>query len=265
MPVQPGWYEQGTPGTSSTGHTVTLTGASGNTDPRQFFTAEDIEKARREERDKLYGRISKADDRFKTLEEEIGTLRDAAAQRAAAEAQARQEAAETLRIKQEEELSARELIQQREQEWQQRFTKFQEEQERARVMYEKDKEHLALKNYIERRAREEMAADNIGDELIDFITGNNPEEVEASIVLLREKTKRILDGIREGQQQVRAGMPGVQGTGQPPLGTPLDNLSGQQNRQMSLEEIEAIPQSEWHKWRGTFGLTGSGSDKGLYA
>lgn len=261
-----GWYTSG--GTSTAPAPVTITaggGTGGSAEPRQFFTSEDIERARREERDKLYGRISRSDEKFRTLEEEVAALRQAAEQRALAEQQAREEAAETLRRKQEDELSARQLIEQREREWQDRFTQFQREQELARVAYEKDKQHLALKNYIERRAREEMANELIGDELIDFINGNNEEEVEASITVLRDKTKRILDGIREGQQQARAGMQGVQGTGAPPVGGPLDNLSAPSQREMTLEELKAIPPSQWGNYRGQFGLTGSDSNQGLYA
>lgn len=265
-----GWYNQGvTTGGSASNVTITSAPDGGRggsaAEPRQFFTAEDIERARQQERDKLYGRITRSDERFRTLEEEVTSLRQAAQERAAAEQQAREEAAETLRRKQEDELSARQLIEQREREWQDRFSKFQQEQEIARVAYEKDKQHLALKNYIERRAREEMANELIGDELIDFINGNNEEEVEASILILRDKTKRILDGIREGQQQARAGMQGVQGTGAPPAGGPLDNLSAPSQREMTLEELRAIPPSQWGNYRGQFGLTGSDSNQGLYA
>lgn len=251
-------YTSGTSGTQYYVPTTTTNVVS----PYQF-TAEDIEKARREERDKLYGRISKSDEKFKTLEEEIGALREAAAQRAAAEENARTQAEEAIRKQQEDELTARQLIEQREAEWQDRFNRFQAEQDAARAAYERDKQHLALKNYIERRAREEMSADNIAEELIDFINGNNEEEVENSITNLRAKTQRILDGIREGQSQLRAGMPGVSGAAAPPAGAPMDNLTGQ-TRQLTPEEIRNIPMSEWHKHRQSFGLTSADSNQGLY-
>lgn len=255
-------YTSGT--TSGTYYVPTTTAGTSTTQLSQYqFTAEDIEKARREERDKLYGRISKSDERFKTLEEEINALREAAAQRAAAEEQARIEAENAIRKQQEDELTARQLIEQREAEWQERFNRFQQEQDAARAAYERDKQHLSLKNYIERRAREEMAADNIAEELIDFINGNDEEEVENSITNLRAKTQRILDGIREGQSQLRAGMPGVSGAAAPPAGAPLDNLTGQ-TRQLTPEEIRNIPMSEWHKHRQSFGLTSADSNQGLY-
>lgn len=229
----------------------------------QFFTAEDIEKARREERDKLYPRISKQDERFKSLEEELSSLRTDRDRRAAEEEMHRKAAEDALRAKSEEELSAKQLIEQREREWNDRFDQVKREQEQARLMYEKDQQYLQLRNYIERRAREELSNELIGDELIDFITGNTEAEVESSIVILRDKTKRILDGMREGQAQTRASMPGVALTGQPPMGGPLDNVSGQ-NRQMTEEDIRGIPMSEWHKFRQQIGLDNASSNRGLY-
>jgi DNA repair exonuclease SbcCD ATPase subunit len=242
---------------------VVGTGGSGNVSNPQFFTAEDIEKARREERDKLYGRISKTDEKFKSLEDEVASLRQITKEREAAEAAARQAAEEALRAQQQEELSAKQLIEQREAEWKQRFEEIERKREKDRMIYERDQEFLRLKNYIERRAREEMANETIGDELIDFITGNNEAEVEQSIIMLREKTERILNGVREGQQQSRAAMPGVSASGQPPMGGPLDNLSGQ-TKQLTDEDIKSIPMSDWHEFRRRIGLSNTDSNQGLY-
>lgn len=230
----------------------------------QFFTAEDIEKARREERDKLYGRISKTDDKFKTLEDEVAALRQTAQQREASESAARQAADEALRAQQQEELSAKELIKQRESEWQQRFEEMERKRENDRLIYEKDKAYQEMRNYIIRRSGEETSQGLIGPELIDFITGETPEQVEASIVILRDKTKRILEGIREGQNQARAGMPGVSPSGQPPVGGPLDNITGQQTQQLSAADIARIPMSQWHEARQQLGLGSGDSNQGLY-
>lgn len=230
----------------------------------QFFTHEDIEKARREERDKLYGRISKTDEKFKTLEDEVAALRQTAQQRSDAEAAARQAADDALRAQQQEELSAKELISQREAEWKQRFEEMERKRENDRLIYEKDKAYQEMRNYIIRRSGEETAQGLVGPELIDFIVGETPEQVEASIVILRDKTKRILEGIREGQQQNRAGMPGVSTSGQPPAGGPLDNLTGQQTQQLSAADIARIPMSQWHEARQQLGLGSGDSNQGLY-
>jgi len=252
----------GTNTVSLTPQNYTISGGGGG-NSQQLFTAEDIERARREERDKLYGRITKTDERYKTLEDEVAALRKSADERAAAEQRAREATAELERQRAEEEMSSRQLIESREKEWQDRFADFQRKQEAAQAAYERDRQHLALKNYIERRAREELSGDHIADELIDFINGNNEAEVEESIVNLRAKTNSILENIRAGQQQVRAGMPGVSNTSAPPAGAPLDNITGQQ-RQLTPEEIRNIPMSEWGKHRAAFGLTSADSNQGLY-
>jgi ParB-like chromosome segregation protein Spo0J len=231
--------------------------------PNQFFTVEDIEKARREERDKLYGRISRTDERFKTLEEELVSLKADRDRRVEDEAQHRAQAEALLKAKSEEELSAKQLIEQREKEWNDRFQKMTEQQEIDKALQAKEREFIALQSYIQRRAAEEQIGETIGGELLEFINGNNEQEVEASITKLREKTQSILNGIRDGQQQARASLPGVSMTGAPPSGGPLDNISGQQ-RQLSPEDIAKIPMSEWHKFRSQIGIDGAGSNRGLY-
>jgi hypothetical protein len=248
--------------TITTGTTTDNLTYNAGTLSNQFFTAEDIEKARREERDKLYGRITRSDERFRTLEEELKSLAADRDRRAAEEERHRQEAQAAVQAKEQEELSAKQLIEAKEKEWSERLELVRKEQEQQRVVYEKDQQYLQLKNYIERRAREETAADTIAPELMDFINGNTPEEVESSITLLREKTQRILNGIREGTMQTRAAMPGVSTAGQPPTGGPLDNTPG--TKTMTPEDIAAIPPNEWHKYRAQLGLENAGSNRGMY-
>jgi hypothetical protein len=233
------------------------------TPPNQFFTADDIEKARREERDKLYGRITRTDEKFRTLEDELKSLQADRDTRQAEEERRRQEATDALKAKDEAEMTAKQLIEAKEKEWNSRFQEIQEQQRTHEAMLAKEREYMTLQNFIQRRAAEEMSAGTIGDELIEFINGNSQAEVEASIVKLREKTQSILNGVREGQQQRNAALPGVSLAGAPPSGGPLDNISGQQ-RTMTPEDIEKIPMSEWHKFRQQIGIDGAGSNRGLY-
>lgn len=230
--------------------------------PSQWFTQEDIERARREERDKLYGRISKTDDRFKTLQEELDSLKTDRDNRVAEEEKRRQDAEAALRAKNEEEMSAKDLIAQREKEWQARLDEIQAEGERRDAAYRRDQEFMKLQNYIQRRAAEEQDR-TIGAELIDFITGNTEAEVEESIKLLQAKTQRIIEGMRDGQVQSRAAQPGISPTGQPPNGGPLDALTPKGNQPLTKEEIEAIPMSEWHIARQKLGIAGAGTSRGL--
>jgi hypothetical protein len=233
------------------------------TSPNQFFTVEDLEKARREERDKLYGRITRTDERFRTLEDELKQLQTDRDTRIAEEARRRAEAEAELQRQRESEMDAKTLIAEKEKEWQAQLEQVKQQQATHEAMLAKEREFMALQNYIQRRAAEEMAQGKIGDELIEFINGNTEQEVEASIVKLRAKTDSILKGVREGQQQRQAALPGVSLTGAPPSGGPLDNISGQQ-RTYSKEDIEKMSMPEYEKFRRQIGVDGAGSNVGLY-
>src|SRR5689334_15751114 len=94
--------------------------------PEGYFTAdqleaarrEAIEQARREERDKLYPKISKQDDKFKELESELETLRKAETARQKEAERIQKEAEKAKQAKLDAEKSAKELLEQRQAEWQ---------------------------------------------------------------------------------------------------------------------------------------------------
>jgi hypothetical protein len=231
--------------------------------PNQFFTADDIEKARREERDKLYGRITRTDERFRTLEDELRTLQTDRESRVAEETRRREEAEAALRTQRESEMDAKTLIAEKEKEWQAQLDQVRQQQATHEAMLTKEREFMALQNFIQRRAAEEHANGTVGPEFIEFINGNNEQEVEASIIKLRTKTDSILKGVREGQTQRQAALPGVSLTGAPPSGGPLDNISGQQ-RTYTKEDIEKMSMPEYEKFRRQIGVEGAGNNQGLY-
>ena len=105
------------------------------------FTADDIEKARAEERDKLYGRISRSDQKFKTLEEEVKSLKEINDANLAREREAREAAeAEAKRVL-EDEMSARQLIESRDKEWQDKFDLLQRQQAEREAILEKERQY----------------------------------------------------------------------------------------------------------------------------
>lgn len=238
-----------------------------DTDPQngpQTFTAEDIEKARREaieqarreERDKLYAQISKGDDRFKAMEAEVERLKQVEAERLK-EIEKREREAEKARQKAAEaELSAKELVEKRQQEWQAQLeatraeqaaqlAAIQEQQKLQQAMWEKEREMAALQIYI----RDAVAAeqDNIAPELLDFIGGNTKEEVDASIQRVKDKTAAIVEGMRQAQIAHRAGMPGTApsagATGLTPgLDTGSQQLSAEDIKNMSMADFAALRQ-----------------------
>lgn len=184
------------------------------------FTTEDIEKARREEKDKLYGRLQ-------TMEEELKAMRAEREKRAEAERKAQEKAEaeeakrqEEAKKKAEEEMSLKDLLAQKESEWESRFKSVQEEQERDRELLAKERRYNELVSYRQRRIEEE--ANDIMPELRDMVVlGNSEQEIEASLAGLKDRTARILEQLTAAQSQARQQMRGPTVTA-PPVG-PLES------------------------------------------
>lgn len=230
--------------------------------PARTYTDEDIQKARQEEKDKLYSKIENSDKRFKELQSQLKALQEAEAQRQATLEEQRKAAEEAQRKAREEELSAKELIQLKEQEWQTQLAAIQQERENERLMLQKEREFAQLQSYINKRVNEEQQAQTIAPELLDLVNGNNQEEVERSIVTLREKTQAILSNVQAAQTAAQAQMRGVSTAGYSTSG-PMDTDPAQ--RQISHEELQNMSMSEWAKIRGQVipSLSG-GRDRGMF-
>jgi predicted nucleic acid-binding Zn-ribbon protein len=225
------------------------------------FTAADIEKARQEEKDKLYGRMSKGDERLQALEAELKSLREEreARQREEAERQAAEEKAAKERA--EAEMSAKKLLEQRSTEWEERFAEIQREREQERAALAKEAEFNALRAYIQERVNAER--NTIAPELVDLVSGNSREEVDASIELLKAKTDQIAQSMQTAQQQARSQMRGVSPTGYTGNG-PMDGDAGA--RQLSVDDIKNMPMSEFAKYRSQLlgSAASNNTDRGLF-
>lgn len=244
----------------------------------QTFTAEQLEQARRdaieqarkEERDKLYAQLNKGDDRFKEMQAEVKRLQDAEAARvkeadkaARAVEAAKQKAAEA-------ELSAKELLDKRQAEWEAqrqkdrdeqsaRLAEIAQQQQLQQAMWDKEREMSALQMYI--RDQVEAERDNIAPELLDFIDGTTKEEVDASIERVKTKTAAIVEGMRQAQQQQRAGMPGVAPSGGATALTPGIDTG---NKTLSPEDIKGMSMKDFAALRAQMGMTGGGG-QGLFS
>lgn len=207
-------------------------------DPKapRTFTMEDIEKVRKEEKDKLYSRIDSMDNELKAMREERE-------KREAAERKAQEEAAAAQQARQQEEMSAKELLAQKEQEWNQRFSQIEAERQRSEAILEQERRLGALTNYRVNRLQEEQ--ENILPELRDLVTGNSEQEIEASLASLRERTERILGNVQAAQQQQRTGMRGVPVTA-PPVG-PMDNQPEYET--VTAADIAAMDMATYSKYR----------------
>lgn len=215
--------------------------------PEARFTASDLEKARSDEKDKLYGRLTKSDERLATMEAELAQLRTEREERLAQEATQAQAVADAEKAKRESEMSAKKLVDERSREWNERFAQLQQERETERETLLKETEFARLRAYVQERVGAERA--NIAPELIDLVSGNSAEEIDQSIELMKAKTTAILDGLRAAQEQAAQQLPiprGVSPTGLSATG-PGQGDAGV--RQLSAQDIKNMSMAEYMKYR----------------
>ena len=237
--------------TSGQGGYVTTTGTL-TSPPPQTFTAEAIEAAREQEKSKLYPQIER-------MKGELETLQREKAERDAEQAQRDAEAAEEARRIAEQEMTARELIEAQRAEFSEQLAAERAEREHALALLDMERQYQELQAWKVQRVEAER--ENIMPELLDLVTGNSPEEIEASIQSLRDRTSRILDSAQQAMSSARRDMVGSRITA--PAAGPLDTQTGQ--RQFSPEEIRNMPLSEYQKYRDTLLGTGAASNgRGLF-
>lgn len=220
----------------------------------RIFTEEEVEKIRRQEKDKLYKKIEEESSRVKTLEEQLNSLTQEREQaRLEAEERAKREQ-ELLRQRETEELSAKDLLLKREEEFNQRLQQVEEEfssklseierqRQAQEALLEKEREIQALESYRQRRIAEEQ--ETIIPELRDLIAGNTPEEIDESIAVLRDRSNAIIESIQQATQQQQGRLRGVLPTA-PPTG-PVENQTEYQT--LSAEDIRNMPMDQYVKMR----------------
>lgn len=247
----------------------------------QTFTAEDVaaqieaarreamEQARREERDKLYPQQNKTKEQLEAMQAELAELRKAEQARQKERDKAAADAERARKAKEEAELSAKELLAQKEQTWQQRLDQIKAEQEARmaeiaeqqklqQAMWEKEREMANLAIYI----RDQIAAnqESIAPELIDLIGGDTKEQVDASIADMIARTARIVEGMRQATMQARAGMPGIAASAGATAITPgLDTGT----QQLSADDIKGMSMKDFAALRQKVGM-GNGGGQGIF-
>jgi chromosome segregation ATPase len=219
--------------------------------PVKTFTREDVTKARQQEKDKLYPEITK-------LREEVAELRKVREEAERQAQEAAQREAEEARRKEEEEMDVRALLAKKEVEWEQKLRAEQEERERAFALFEKERQYTTVQQY--RAQQIDLARDDILPELLDLVAGDTPEQIDASINGLKERSARILDATRQATGSVRREATGARVTA-PPATDPLDNYSGQQS--FTPEQIRAMSVEEYAQYRQAFGMSGGG--RGMFS
>lgn len=223
----------------------------------RYFTAEEVERFRQQERDKLYPQLSQLQERLSTFEQE----REAARQ--AEEARIREEQAAARRAE-EEEMSARQLLERQREEFEQRFAQLEAEREQERALLEREREFNALQAYIQRRVREESEAKTIAPELLDLVDGSSEADIEASITRLREKTNAIVTSMQAAQQQLTPPAPprGVSPAGYAATG-PMEMHSEQ--REVTPDEIRQMSMADYAKFREQAGIGRQAQGHGIFS
>lgn len=229
-----------------------------------------VEKARQQEKDKLYGRIEQQGTQLQAFEGQVKELLDA--NKAAAEAEAARvaQAEADAKAKAESELSAHDLLKTREAEWaaQQatqkaevdaRFAQLAQEREAEKAVLDKERSFLALQAYTTSAVA--AAQDEIAPQLVGYITGNTEEEVNASIERAKATSLELVTAMKQAQQAAAAQQRGVSPTGFTPTG-PLDSLG--QNQQYSAADIAAMDMQQFAEFRKKAGIGGSSKNQGLY-
>lgn len=213
--------------------TASNAGATGE----QRFSAEDIENARKEEKDKLYGRINEMSEELKQIREERETERKKQEEAEKAKTEQKQK-------KEEEEMDVRSLIERKEQEWQERFNQLQSEYEKQQAMLEKEREFTELQQY--RQDLLDAHEEEVMPELRDLVDGSTREEMDQSLENAKTKTQQILQQVQQHQQEQNRQQPGTRVTA-PAMG-PVEETEAQQE-QLTPENIREMPISEYKKNR----------------
>ena len=223
-----------------------------------LYTADDIARARAQEKEKLYPQVEK-------LKEELSLLKQREAEREAEEARRREErkkreaeAAKKKKEEEEAELSAKELLIRKEQELLAQIEQERAERERALALLEQERRLQQLMQYRQQRLEQER--DNIIPELLDLIQGNSENEIEQSISALKEKSARIFESVAQAGVQSRKEMVGARITS--PASGPLDNDSEQ--RTYSPDDISKMSLADYAKNRAKLLGTGNNSGQGLF-
>lgn len=224
-------------------------------------TPDAIERARQQEKDKLYPRIEESTKRLAAMESEVAALRAEREARIAAETQAQAALEEAERTRKIAETSAKDLILQQQAAFDARFAALQAEREAEREVLAKEAEFNRLRAYTQEKVREH--AEDIAPQFFDLITGNTQEEIDASIATMQAKTTEIYDKVMAAQTAQRSQMRGASPTSIPGAGT--DDLSA--TRQLTAQQLKDMPMSEYAKYRPQLGVTGNPStnkNRGLF-
>lgn len=222
--------------------------------PNTNEVAEAIQKARAQEKAKLYPQMEKLQEELAFLRKEREEAAAANAERNAKRAERQAQLLAEKKQQEEDEMSLKQLLKTKEQEWESKFEVERLEREKAFALLQQEQKYNELKDY--RSQRLEAERDNIIPELIDLISGNSKDEIEQSILSLKDRSAKIFDSVAQVAQQSRKEMVGTRITS--PASGPLDNDSEQ--RSYSPNDITNMSMADYAKNRAK--LIGNNNNRG---
>jgi hypothetical protein len=222
--------------------------------PNTNDVKEAIQKARAQEKAKLYPQMEKLQEELSLLRKEREDRQAQEAERAAKRQAREAERAAEAKAKAEDEMSFKKLLKTKEEEWASKLESERLEREKAFALLEREREFQELQQY--RQQRLESERDNIIPELIDLISGNSKDEIEQSILGLKERSAKIFDSVAQVAQQSRKEMVGTRVTA--PASGPLDNDS-EQNSYLP-NDITKMSMADYAKNRAK--LLGNSNNRG---
>ena len=223
----------------------------------QAFTADDLAKARAQEKQKLYPQMEKMAQELEALKKE---REEAIARKQAKLAEREKEKEEKAKRKEEKELTYKELLQKKEQEFQSLIEKERLEREHAIALLDKERKFQELMNYRQQRIEQER--DNIVPQLLDLVSGNSEDEIEHSIETLKAKSAGIMQDVQQTVLSTKQQMVGTRVT--VPASGPLDNDSEQQ--MVTPDSIRDMSLADYAKQRAKLlGSAANNRGQGLFS
>lgn len=247
-------------GEEATGQTITVTVPPEAPKPPETktFTEDDLNKARQQEREKLYGRLETQQETLNRLQADLEAREAARKEEEDAAADAVAKAQKEAEDKRQRELSAKTLLAEKETEWEAKLTALQEQIAERDALAAKEREFADLQQYQSQALA--AAADEIAPELHDLVRGSSREEIDASVTAMKAKSQAIVQSLQTAQTQARAQMQGTQPTG---YGIGPGGAMGE-TRQLSVEDIKNMPMSQWAEIRKQIpGISSSPSNRGI--
>lgn len=204
--------------------------------PQGRFSEEDIERARQQEKDKLYPRLEEMSTQLRSLQEQ----REAEQ----AERQRLAEEAEQARLaKEESEMDLRALMDKRDQEYRSQLEERDRRYEADRAVFEQERRLAEVTNY--RRDRLEQEQEFIIPELREFVAGSSPEEIDASIEAMKARTEAIVANFVQ-QQPPPVPFRGAAMPSAPPVG-PMEQLPSYET--LSPQDIAGMDMKTYERHR----------------